>query len=120
MKKKFDYSWVIVALCFMAICTSLGLCSSGRTMYLTAITEALDIKRSAFSLNDPFRYLTTTVLSLYFGTLFNKFGSKGLCARGSSALLLAIITAVEFPRLAKFEGEIKEKYPSDDKTTVSS
>ena len=87
MKKKFDYSWVIVALCFMAVCTSLGLCSSGRTMYLTAITEALDIKRSAFSLNDTFRYVTTTILNLYFGTLFNKFGAKKLMCAGFVCLI---------------------------------
>ena len=65
MKKKIDYSWVIVALCFIAVCTSMGLCSSGRTMYLTAITDALNIKRSAFSLNDTFRYVTTTVMNLF-------------------------------------------------------
>lgn len=87
MKKKFDYSWVIVVLCFLAVCTSLGLCSGGRTMYLTAITEALDIKRSAFSLNDTFRYVTTTILNLYFGTIFNKFGAKKLMCAGFVCLI---------------------------------
>ena len=87
MKKKFDYSWVIVALCFIAVCTSLGLCSSGRTMYLTAITDALGIKRSAFSLNDTFRYVTTTILNLYFGTLINKFGTKKLMCAGFVCLI---------------------------------
>ena len=87
MKKKFDYSWIIVALCFVTVCTSLGLCSSGRTMYLTAITDALGIKRSAFSLNDTFRYITTTVLNLYFGTLINKFGAKKLMCAGFVCLI---------------------------------
>jgi len=87
MKKKFDYSWVIIALCFIAVCTSLGLCSSGRTMYLTAITDALGIKRSAFSLNDTFRYVTTTILNLYFGTLINKFGTKKLMCAGFVCLI---------------------------------
>ena len=87
MKKKIDYSWVIIALCFIAVCTSLGLCSSGRTMYLTAITDALGIKRSAFSLNDTFRYITTTILNLYFGTLINKFGSKKLMCAGFVCLI---------------------------------
>ena len=87
MKKKFDYSWVIVALCFIAVCTSLGLCSSGRTMYLTAITDALNIKRSAFSLNDTFRFVTTTIMNLYFGTLVNKFGTKKLICAGFVCLI---------------------------------
>ncbi len=87
MKKKIDYSWVIIALCFIAVCTSLGLCSSGRTMYLTAITDALGIKRSAFSLNDTFRYVTTTILNLYFGTLINKFGTKKLMCAGFVCLI---------------------------------
>lgn len=95
MKKKFDYSWVIVALCFIAVCTSLGLCSSGRTMYLTAITDALDIKRSAFALNDTFRYVTTTILNLFFGTLINKFGAKKLMCAGFGCLIgFALINSV--------------------------
>lgn len=87
MKKKFDYTWVIVALCFLCICTGLGLCSGGRTMYLTAITEALNIKRSAFSLNDTFRYVTTTVVNLFFGLLISKFGTKKLMCAGFVCLI---------------------------------
>jgi len=87
MKKRFDYTWVMVALCFLSVCISLGFCSSGRTMYLTAITDALNIPRSAFSLNDTFRYITTTVLSLFFGTLVNKFGTKKLMCAGFICLI---------------------------------
>lgn len=87
MKKKFDYTWIIVAICFLSVCTSLGLCSSGRTMYLTAITEALNIKRSAFSLNDTFRYVTTTILNMFFGLLVNKFGTKKLMCAGFICLI---------------------------------
>ena len=87
MKKKFDYSWVIIALCFMTVCISLGFCSSGRTMYLTAITDALGIPRSAFSLNDTFRYVTTTVMSVFFGALVNKFGAKKLMCAGFICLI---------------------------------
>jgi MFS family permease len=87
MKKKFDYTWIIVAICFLSVCTSLGLCSSGRTMYLTAITDALNIKRSAFSLNDTFRYVTTTILNMFFGLLVNKFGTKKLMCAGFGCLI---------------------------------
>jgi len=95
MKKRFDYTWVIVALCFLSVCISLGFCSSGRTMYLTAITDALGIPRSAFSLNDKFRYVTTTILSLFFGLLVNKFGPKKLMCAGFVCLIgFAILNSV--------------------------
>ncbi len=85
--RKFDYTWIIIAICFLSVCTSLGLCSSGRTMYLTAITDALNIKRSAFSLNDTFRFLTTTAVNLFFGTLVKKFGTKKLMCTGFVCLI---------------------------------
>ena len=84
---KFDYAWVIVAISFLSICISLGFCSSGRSMYLTAITEALNIKRSAFSLNDTFRYVTTAVVNLFFGTLISKYGAKKLLCAGYVSLI---------------------------------
>ncbi|MBR7117680.1 MAG: MFS transporter [Clostridia bacterium] len=94
-EKRFDYTWVIVALCFLSVCISLGFCSSGRTMYLTAITDALNIPRSAFSLNDTFRYVTTTILSLFFGKLVNKFGTKKLMCAGFICLIgFAVLNSI--------------------------
>ena len=87
MKKRFNYSWVIIALCFLTVCITLGFCSAGRTMYLTAITDALNIKRSAFSLGDTLRYITTTILNLFFGSLIVKFGEKKLICAGFVCLI---------------------------------
>lgn len=86
-RKRFDYAWVTIALCFLCVCTSLGLCSSGRTYYLTAITEALGIKRSLYSLTDTIRYGVTTVLSLYLGFFIRKFGVKKLLCVGFTCLI---------------------------------
>lgn len=96
MKKiKFDYSWVIIGICFLMIMTSLGLCSSGRTHYLTAITKALNIPRGAFSINDTFRFVTTTVINLYLGKLIAKFGTKKLiCAGIVSLIIFALLNSV--------------------------
>lgn len=92
---KFDYSWVIIGLCFLIVFTSLGLCSSGRTLYLTAITEALDISRGAFSLNDTFRFITSTVVNLFFGVLMKRFGTKKLICAGFLCLIgFALINSV--------------------------
>ena len=95
MKIKFDYSWVIIAICFLMIMTSLGLCSSGRTFYLTAITEALNIPRGAFSINDTFRFVTTTILNLYLGKFIAKFGTKKLIIVGFLSLIaFALLNSV--------------------------
>ena len=94
-KIKFDYTWVIIALCFLSVMVGLGFCSSGRTYYLTAITQALDIPRGAFSLNDTFRFVTTTVVNLFFGSLIAKFGSKKLILAGFASLMcFTIINSV--------------------------
>lgn len=87
MKKKINYSWVIVVICFLSVCTGLGFCSGGRTMYLTAVTDALHIKRSAFSLTETLRFCATTVINLFFGFLIGKFGTKKLLCAGFSCLI---------------------------------
>ena len=89
MKKKFsyDYKWVIVALCFLMIFIGLGFCSSNKSLYLSAITEALGIKRSAFSIGDSCRYVATAIINIFFGTLVNKFGMKKLIAAGFVCLI---------------------------------
>lgn len=98
-QKKFDYMWIIIGICFLMVFTSLGFCSSGRTLYLTAITGALGIPRGAFALNDTFRYITTTIINLYFGKLIYRFGTKKLICAGficliGFALLNSIATSV--------------------------
>lgn len=82
-----DYTWVIIALSFLMVAISLGLCSSGRNLYLTAITDALNIPRGAFSLTNTIRYFTTTTLNLFFGKLVYKFGTKKLICAGFICLI---------------------------------
>ena len=94
-KKNFDYAWVIIAVSFLVVCTSLGFCSSGKTYYLTAITEALDIKRSLYSLTDTIRYGITTMLNLCLGFLIAKFGIKKLIIAGFVCLIgFAYVSAI--------------------------
>ena len=66
---------------------SLGFCSSGKTYYLTAITDALSIPRGAYSLTDTFRFVSTTVVNIFFGSLIAKFGSKKLILAGFASLM---------------------------------
>lgn len=90
-KKKLDYKWVIVGLCFLMVFTCLGFCSSNKGLYLSAMTEALQIKRSTFSVGDSFRYVTTSVVNLFFGALVMRFGTKKLIGAGFLALIASCI-----------------------------
>jgi len=86
-QRKFDYKWVIVGLCFLMVFICLGFCSTNKGLYLSAITEALGIKRSAFSINDSCRYVTTAVINVFFGTLVSKFGTRKMIAAGFICLI---------------------------------
>ena len=106
-KKKFDYLWVTIGICFLMVMTSLGFCSSGRTLYLTAITDALKIPRGAFALNDSFRYIATTIVNLYFGKLIYKFGAKKLICAGFICLIIfAVINSMTSSLYGFYAGSI--------------
>lgn len=87
--KKFDYKWVIVGLCFLMVFTALGFCSSSKSLYIKAITNALGISRSAFSINDSCRFITTSVINIFFGSLIAKFGMKKLIGAGFVCLIIS-------------------------------
>lgn len=86
-KKKFNYGFIVIAICFLVTGVSLGFCSSGRTLYVVPMTEALGFSRGAFSLNDTFRFVATTIINIFFGTLINKFGAKKLICAGFICLM---------------------------------
>lgn len=87
MKRKFDYSIVIIVLLFLTVCLSLGFCSSPKSMYLTAITEALGIERGAFSLSDTFRHVIGSIVTVFFGFFVMKFGTKTMLCVGFLSLI---------------------------------
>lgn len=89
--KRLDYKWVIVIVSFLMVFTALGFCSSNKSLYLKSITSALDIPRGLFSISDSFRYITTTILNLFFGALILKMGARKLIAFGFLALILSCL-----------------------------
>lgn len=89
--KKIEYKWIIATACFLMIFTVLGFCSSSRGIYISAITEALSISRSAFSINDSLRFITTAIVNLFFGSLILRFGARKLIAAGFVSLIVACI-----------------------------
>lgn len=88
-KKKFNYQWVIVAACFVLCFTGLGFCSGNKSLFLTAVTEALGISRGVYAVSDSLRYITTAVTNLFFGFLIMKLGPRVLVGVGMGALALS-------------------------------
>ncbi|MBO4298242.1 MAG: MFS transporter [Clostridia bacterium] len=81
------YRWVVVAACCLLSFSGLGFCSGTKSLYLAAITEATGIRRSLFTISDSCRYVTTTVVNLFFGSLLARHGAKKLIAAGFLALI---------------------------------
>ena len=88
-KCRLDYKWVIAAMCFLMVFAGLGFCSSAKSIYTAAITNALGFSRSAFSVNDSLRYITTAVANLFFGALVARYGTKKLIAAGMVCLIVS-------------------------------
>ena len=89
---KFDYKWIIVGLSMLMVFVCIGFCSSIKSLFISAITEALDIKRSLFSLNDSFRFVSTAIVNLFFGSLVMRFGIRKLIGAGFALLALSALT----------------------------
>ena len=96
------YRWVVVGISFLMVFVCLGFCSSSKSLYLAAITEALGIRRSLFSINDSCRYVTTAVVNLFFGTLCAKFGLKKLIAAGFACLIASMLIYASASDIALF------------------
>lgn len=86
-KKKFDYKWVIIICCFIMEMVALGFCSSTRSYFIGPVTTHLGVERSAYAINDTIRYLSSSIVTLFFGFLIHKFGSRKLIAAGFLCLI---------------------------------
>ena len=67
--------WINCIILALLMFIGLGFCSSNKSLYLSAITDALGIKRSVFSLATSLRFIVTSVSSLFFGNLVSRFGT---------------------------------------------
>lgn len=90
-KNKLEYKWMILGICFLMTFVCLGFCSSNKGLYLSAITEALNIKRSLFSVNDSCRFIASAVITLFFGSLVGRFGVRKMTAFGFVTLITSTL-----------------------------
>lgn len=101
-KIKIDYKWIIILLSGLMVMTVLGFCSSSRSIFITPICDALKIKRSAFSINSSCRYITTSIMGIFFGSLINKFGAKKLISAGFLSLIISMLLYAYGPNVYVF------------------
>ncbi len=93
-KTKFSYMWIIIGLCFLMVFSTLGFCSSTKSIFTPAIIEAFEntgMTRSAFALNDSFRFVTTAIVNLFFGLLIVRMGTKKMICAGIFSLIAAVL-----------------------------
>ena len=88
-QKTVDYKWIIVGTCFLMVFVALGFCSSNKSMYVAAITEANGILRGLYSFNDSCRYISTAIVNIFFGHLVAKYGTKKLIVCGFISLIIS-------------------------------
>ena len=89
-KTKLDYKWVILVLCFMMEFLCLGFCSSNPGLYTKSVTEALNIKRSVYSLSNSIRYAVQVLVALNFGTIVDRFGVKKMACAGMLSMTVSV------------------------------
>lgn len=88
---KKNQKWINAAMLALLMFICLGFCSSNKSLYLTAITDALGIKRSIFSLATSCRYIATAAINIFFSRLVMKFGTKKLILAGICSLIVSMI-----------------------------
>lgn len=83
--------WTNILLCFLMIFVCLGFCSSSKSLFLPAICDALEVKRTVFSLSSSCRFITTSIVNIFFGTLVARFGTRKLIITGFFFLITAML-----------------------------
>lgn len=85
-KRRFDYKWVVLIMCFMMEFVCLGFCSSNAGLYTGKVTAALGIPRSLYSIGTSIRYIVQVIVGFFFGALIQRFGIKKLVGVGLFSL----------------------------------
>ena len=90
-KIKIEYKWIIIILLFLMVMTALGFCSSSKSIFISAVCNALGLTRSGFSFNETARYISTATVNIFFGAFMHKYGAKKLICAGFISLITSMM-----------------------------
>ncbi len=91
MKRNFDYTRIIISVCFLMVLVCLGFASSTKSLFPDEIAKELGTERSLVAIGESCRYITTAVVNLFFGILVVKFGPRKLISAGFLSLVSATL-----------------------------
>ena len=97
--KKSWYAWVVFGAAFFMIFVSYGFGSSTKGTFLTAVTGSLGLQRSIYTIGDTLRYLTTAVMSLFFGRVTKKIGLRAMALIGFIFMTLSFVVSGAAPQI---------------------
>jgi len=87
MKRTLDYTWVVIAVCFLMVMVCLGFASSTKSLFPDEIAKDLGTERSLVAIGESCRYVATAIINLFFGVLVAKFGPRKLIFAGFTSLV---------------------------------
>lgn len=89
------YKWIIATMCILILAIGLGFCSSAKSIFVAPVTNAFGFSRSAFTINDTCRYVTVSIVTLFFYRTVQKFGTKKMILAGMLCYIISsLINAV--------------------------
>ena len=91
MKRKLDYTYIIIGICFLMVLVCLGFASSTKSLFPDEIAKDLGTERSLVSIGESLRYIATAVVNLFFGFLVAKFGPRKLIFAGFFSLVSSML-----------------------------
>ena len=96
-KRTLDYTFIVLASCFLMVMITLGFASSTKSLFPDEISKALGVERSLVSIGESCRYVATALVNVFFSVLVMKLGPRKLIGAGfvaliGGALVIATIT----------------------------
>ena len=88
-KPRLHYAWVIAMVGFIIYWFAICIVSNCVGMFVTPVSEALGISRSAFSLTTTCVSIASMITSMFIGSLYKKFSIRKVMLVGSIVLPIA-------------------------------
>lgn len=83
--------YVTVILGTMMVMVTLGFVSSTKSLFPDEIARELGVSRSAVVVGESLRYISTSIVNVFFGALIAKFGEKKMITLGFASLIASVL-----------------------------